>query len=188
MKKFLKISTGASGATNEGVIFAASDIEQVNLDTTNDAIDIKGYSGTDYSLSTVANKEAEGAAELMAEIAHGKEVVIDVLNFSDNVRGPELAAITLTNTAIAASADLQFTPASATVGVNFTATITQDSDTDVKVVTSGTFTTAALPVIVFENTDPVTLSAGDHTVTVEMFYPNRPDEAAKVITHAVTLT
>ena len=62
MKKFLKINTGASGATNEGVIFAASDIEQVNLDTTNDAIDIKGFSGTDYSLSTVANKEAEGAA------------------------------------------------------------------------------------------------------------------------------
>lgn len=191
MKKFVKIETGASGATNEGAYFAVDRIERMAPQTADDTLDIEGCGGAkaiDLQLQTEVNKENEAAEVLLNEIANGKEVVIDALLFSDKVRGPELPVITLADTAKAAAADLQFTPASAKVGVQFTATITQDSDTSVKVVTSGAFTSAVLPVIVFENTSPVTLSAGAHTVTVEMFYPNRPDLVVKTVTHAVTLT
>ena len=190
MKKFLKIETGASGATGEGAYFAVDRFEKIAPDDSNDALDIEGFGGAqgiDLSLQTEANKEDEAAEVLLEEIAYSKELVIDALKFSDVVRGPEWADITLADTAIDVSADLQFTPATATVGVEFKAKIVQDNDEDVFVEKSGTFTAAGLPIIVFENTDPVTLAAGAHTVTVEMFYPNRPDLVVKTITHAVEL-
>jgi len=191
MKKFLKIKTGASAASGEASYFAVDRFESIAPDDSNDALDIEGFGGAkgiDLSLQTEVNKEDEAAEVLLEEIAYGKELVIDALKFSDKVRGPELGAITLADTAKAASADLQFTPASATTGVEFKAKIVNDADDTEFIETSGTFTSAVLPVIVFDNTPAVLAASDECTVTVEMFYPNRPDLVVKTVTHTVTLT
>ena len=191
MKKFLKIETGASGATGEGAYYAVDRFESIAPDDSNDALDIEGFGGAkgvDLSLQTEANKEDEAAEVLLDEVAYGKELVIDALKFSDFVRGPELGAITLTNTAIAASADLQFTPASATAGVQFKAKIVNDDEATEFIEKSGTFTSATAPIIVFDNTPAVLAASDECTVTIEMFYPNRPDLVVKTVTHDVTLT
>ena len=45
MKKFLKIETGASGATGEGAYFAVDRFERIAPDDSNDALDIEGFGG-----------------------------------------------------------------------------------------------------------------------------------------------
>lgn len=186
MKKFLKINTGASGATGEGALYALDRVESIGLDTTNDAIDVVGFGGAkavDLSFSVVANKEAEAAEELVKEIAHGKNTVIDALNFSENILGPEITAV-YTAGNVATGAAITATVASAFVGCTFAATITDSADATLT--DSGTFTSATAPGLSFDDTG-ATLTAGAATIVVDISYPNR-NEVAKSISLAVNLT
>jgi hypothetical protein len=186
MKKFLKINTGASGATGEGALYALDRIESIGLDTSNDAIDVEGFGGAkavDLSFSVVANKEAEAAEELVKEIAHGKNTVIDALNFSKNILGPEITAA-YTAGDLATGAAITATVASAFAGCTFAATITDSADATLT--DSGTFTNATTPGLSFDDTG-ATLAAGAATIVVDISYPNR-NEVAKSISLAVTLT
>lgn len=186
MKKFLKIKTGASGATGEGAYYAVDRFESIAPDDANDALDIEGFGGAqgvDLSLSTEANKEDEAAEVLLEEIAYGKELVIDALKFSDVVRGPEITAA-YTEGDIAVGAAITYTVASAFADCTFKATLT-DSE-GVSLTDSGTFTDATTPGLSFDDTG-ATLTAGAGTVTVDIFYPNRSDLAAKSYSIAVTL-
>lgn len=186
MKKFLKVDTGASGATGEGALFALDKIESIALDTTNNAIDIKGIGGAksiDLSLSVVAGKEAVVADKLVEVIAEGKSTVLDALNFSPDVRGPEItAAYTAGDKATGAA--ITYTVASAIAGTTFEATIT-DSE-GVSLTDSGTFTNATTPGLSFDDTGN-TLTAGASVVVVNIFYPNS-NNVAKTYSIAVTTT
>ena len=186
MKKFLKIETGASGATGEGAYFAVDRFERIAPDDSNDALDIEGFGGAkavDLSLSTEANKEDEAAQVLLDEVNFGKELVIDALKFSDVVRGPEITAA-YTEGDIAIGAAITYTVANAFTGCTFKATLTDvngDTLTD-----SGTFTNGTTPGLSFDDTGN-TLAVGAGTVAVDIFYPNRPDLAAKSYSIGVTL-
>lgn len=186
MKKFLKVDTGASGATGEGALFAIDKIESIALDTINNAIDITGLGGAksiDLSLSVVAGKEATVADKLVEIIAEGKSPVLDVLNFDQDVRGPEItAAYTEGNKATGAA--ITYTVASAIVGTTFEATLTDS--VGVSLTDSGTFTNATTPGLSFDDTGG-TLTAGASTVVVNIFYPNSTN-VAKTYSIAVTTT
>lgn len=186
MKKFLKINTGASGATGEGALYALDRVESIGLDTSNDAIDVEGFGGAkavDLSFSVVANKEAEAAEELVKEIVNGKNNVIDALNFSKNILGPEITAAYTAGDLVAGAA-ITATVAGAFTGCTFAATITDSAEATLTA--SGTFTSATAPALSFDDTG-ATLTAGAATIVVDISYPNR-NEVAKSITLAVTLT
>ena len=185
MKKFLKINTGASGATGEGALYALDRVESIALDTSNDAIDVEGFGGAkavDLSFSVVANKEAEAAEELVKEIVNGKNNVIDALNFSKNILGPEITAA-YTADGVTTGAAITADVASAFIGCTFTATITDSADATLT--DSGTFTAADAPALSFDDTG-ATLTTGAATIVVDISYPNR-NEVAKSISLAVTL-
>ena len=134
-------------------------------------------------LSTEANKEDEAAQVLLDEVNFGKELVIDALKFSDVVRGPEITAA-YTEGDIAIGAAITYTVANAFTGCTFKATLTDvngDTLTD-----SGTFTNGTTPGLSFDDTGN-TLAVGAGTVAVDIFYPNRPDLAAKSYSIGVTL-
>jgi hypothetical protein len=186
MKKFLKINTGASGATGEGALFSIDKLESIALDTTNNAIDVEGFGGAkaiDLSFSVVAGKEAEAAEELVKEIVNGKNNVIDALNFSKNILGPEIAAAYTAGDVVAGAA-ITATVAGAFTGCTFAATITDSADATLT--NSGTFTGATAPALSFDDTG-ATLTAGAATIVVDISYPNR-NEVAKSVSLAVTLT
>jgi hypothetical protein len=185
MKKFLKIETGASGATGEGSLYAIDRVESIALDTSNNAIDVEGFGGAkavDLSFSVVAGKEAEAAEELIEAINGSKSVVIDALNFSENVRGPEVTAA-YTEGDVTIGAAITYTVATANAGCTFEATLTDvngDTLTD-----SGTFSDDTTPGLSFDDTGG-DLAAGVGSVEVNIFYPNRSD-VAKTYTIAVEL-
>lgn len=184
MKKFLKVDTGASGATGEGGLFAVDKIEKIALDTTNNAIDINGLGGAksiDLSLSVVAGKEAKVADKLIETIAEGKSPVLDVLNFDEDVRGPEITAA-YTEGDVATGAAITYTVAAAIEGTTFEATITDSAG--VSLTDSGTFTDATTPGLSFDDSG-ATLTAGASTVVVNIFYPNSTN-VAKTYSIAVT--
>lgn len=186
MKKFLKVDTGASGATGEGALFALDKIENIALDTSNNAIDITGIGGAksiDLSLSVVAGKEAAVADELVEAIATGQSPVFDALNFAQDVRGPEITAA-FTAGDVATGAAITYTVATAIVGTTFEATIT-DSE-GVSLTDSGTYSAADTPGLSFDDTGNE-LTAGASTVVVNIFYPNSTN-VAKTYSIAVTTT
>ncbi len=187
MKKFLKINTGASGATGEGALYALDRVESISLDTTDNAIDVEGFGGAkavDLSFSVVADKEAEAAEELVKEIVNGKNNVIDALNFSKNILGPEITAA-YTADAVVTGAAITADVAGAFIGCTFAATLTDSADATLT--DSGTFSAADAPALSFDDTGATLTAGAGATIVVDISYPNR-NEVAKSITVAVTLT
>ena len=108
---------------------------------------------------------------------------------ADNVFGVDIPTFTFSSTAVSVAAPVGPTLASATVGANFTYTITKDADTDVSLTKTGviatptdalTFTDAEIVAEGFVATDVC-------TITVSLSVPSQPSSVTTV-TAAATLT
>ena len=200
MVRFLKINSGASGIANEGVYFAAADIDGVALDASNDAIDITFKKNSEtLSLKTTVNKEAEAAEGFIKGISTGKTSIVDICDLGGYILGAEIPAFTIAATDVAitgtALEDFTFTLASATVGCSFTATLTEvEDDTADPLVETNTFTKSgviatATDTIKFNSDDGAAgyTAANDYTLTVTLSTPNQP-ASTKVVTNTGSFT
>ena len=140
-------------------------------------------------------KGATAAEEIIAAI-NGLAKNAQVFKVSDEghsvegVNGVQIPDFTIASTAVALDEDAGPTLGTATVGAEYSVTITKDSDADISLTVTGVIDAASDVLEVFSPQDMTTegFAASDVcTVTVVLTSPNQPS-VSKTVTAAATLT
>ena len=181
-------------------------IRAIQADETNDEVVIF-LEEKDSSLTTnsgtseriflkVSDGNAANVAESIISALNGLPTSSQLLDkfavkgvLADNVLGVEIPVFTFSSTAKSIASSVGPTLASATVGANFTYTITKDADTDVSLTKTGVIATAT-DALTFTSTEMTTegfVASDVCTVTVSLSVPTQPDSITTV-TAAATLT
>lgn len=184
MAKFIRVSSGASGMTNEGVYLSVKDVHKVTSVPAASAVLFKDASAT----VTLSTSENAGDA-IIDHLANSKSAVIDIASMGRGVKGVLIPVLTVNsevaNTEISVAADLVFTLAGATVGLNYTATLTQgEGEAEVKAVVTGEVSDAA-EAITFPVADLAGFAAGAADLVLVFSTPNQP---LNTYTHEHTAT
>lgn len=181
-------------------------IRAIQADETNDEVVIF-LEEKDNSLTTndgtseriflkVSDGNAANAAESIISALNGLPTSSQLLDkfavkgaLADNVLGVEIPTFSFSSTAVSIASPVGPTLASATVGANFTYTITKDADTDVSLTKTGVISSAteALTFTVSEMTTEGFVATDACTVTVSLSVPSQPGSITTV-TASVTLT
>lgn len=173
MAKFIRVSSGASGMTNEGVYFSVKDIPRVNSLTASSTVVFK-----DASATVVLSTSENAGDAIIDHLANSKSAVIDIASMGRGVKGVLIPVLTVNsevaNTEISVAADLVFTLAGATVGLNYTATLTQgEGEAEVEAVVTGVVAVAE-EAITFPVADLAGFAAGDAALVLVFSTPNQP--------------
>lgn len=182
MQKFIKINTGASGMPNEGAYFCVDDIDKITYSAPVAVLSFKS-SAASVSLKT------SGVDNLFLAnyLTQSKDTVLDIAAAGGNIEGIAIPALTsgseVAGTAIATGADIELTLDGATVGLNYTATLTQGENV---VSVSGVVADAA-EVIVFLAADTTAFAAGAADFSITFSAANQPDYTY-IVTEEFTLT
>jgi len=198
--------SGLSLTTDNIFQIISNRIRAIQADETNDEVVIF-LEEKDNSLTTnsgtseriflkVSDGNAANVAESIINALNGLPINSQLLDkfankgtLAENVMGVEIPTFTFASTAVSIAAPVGPTLASATVGANFTYTITKDADDTVSLTKTGviaaaddalTFTAAEMTTEGFAATDVC-------TVTVSLSVPAQPSSITTV-TAAATLT
>lgn len=109
----------------------------------------------------------------------------------EGVNGVQIPAFTIASTALALDEPVGPTLGTATVGCNFSVTITKTADTEVTSTATGVIDAASDVLEVFPGADLVTagFAASDAcTITVVLTNPNQPSSTRTVTSGSLTLT
>lgn len=181
-------------------------IRAIQADETNDEVVIF-LEEKDNSLTTnsgtservflkVSDGKAANVAESIINALNGLPTSSQLLDkfadkgvLADNVFGVEIPTFTFASTAVSVAAPVGPTLASATVGANFTYTITKDADADVSLTKTGLIATAnnALTFTAAEIAAEGFVAADACTITVSLSVPSQPNSVTTV-TAPATLT
>ena len=183
-------------------------LRAIQADTTNNQVVVyleeKDGSGTTNSGTTerlffdVGSGSEALAAEDIINMINGLSKNSQIGKISDStqdysvaeVTGVKIPAFTISSTAVALDEDAGPTLATATVGANYSVTITKDSDSSVTLNSTGVIDAASDVLEVFSPQDMSTAGfAADDvcTVTVVLTNPNQPG-STRTVTAAATLT
>ena len=173
MAKFIRVSSGASGMANEGVYLSVKDIHKVSSVPTTSFVFFKDAAAT----VTLTTSENAGDA-IIDHLANSKSAVIDIASMGRGVKGVRIQPLTPGNevddTAVNVAANLVFTLDGATVGLNYTATLTQgEGEAEVVAVVTGVVA-AADEAITFPVLDFAEFVAGAASLALVFSTPNQP--------------
>lgn len=206
MIKSFRSDSGISISTDNLFQVIGGRIRAIQADETNDEVVIF-LEEKDNSLTTnsgtseriflrVSDGKAANVAESIINALNGLPINSQLLDkfadkgtLAENVIGVEIPAFTLDSTAVSIASPVGPTLASATVGANFTYTITKDADTEVSLTKTGVIAAAneALTFTATEMTTEGFVATDVCTVTVSLSVPTQAGSITTV-TGAATLT
>lgn len=186
MAKFIRVSSGASGMTNEGVYFSVKDIIKVSSLDSSSIITFK-----ENTPAVQLNTSENSGEAIIDHLAHSKSSVIDIASMGRGVLGIYIPRLTLgsevADTAVTAGSDITFTLGGAIVGVKYVATLSQgEGESLITSVVSGAIS-AADEAITFTAAETSEFEAGAATLNLEFSTPNQP-ENIYAYEHDVTLS